>query len=67
MKQSSIKLLILAISLVLCSNSFAQNTAETFVYGDAMPNIVGTATILNPTTLVAYATTKCLFQNGLKT
>ncbi|MER0440032.1 dienelactone hydrolase [Emticicia sp. W12TSBA100-4] len=38
MKQNTMKLLILAISLVLCSNSFAQNTAETFVYGDALPD-----------------------------
>jgi hypothetical protein len=34
MKLISTKLLILAIGLVFYSNSFAQNTAETFVYGD---------------------------------
>jgi predicted dienelactone hydrolase len=38
MKLISTKLLIVAISLVFYSNSFAQNTAETFVYGDALPD-----------------------------
>lgn len=38
MKFISTKLLIVAISLVFYSNSFAQNTAETFVYGDALPD-----------------------------
>ena len=38
MKLISTKLLILAISLVFYSNLIAQNTAETFVYGDALPD-----------------------------
>ena len=38
MKLISTKLLIFVIILVFCSNSFAQNIAETFVYGDALPD-----------------------------
>ncbi len=39
MIQNSIKLLILTISFVVCTyDLFAQNTAETFVYGDALPD-----------------------------
>ncbi|MDZ7935054.1 MAG: dienelactone hydrolase family protein [Emticicia sp.] len=38
MKLISLKLLAFAISLIVYSKSFAQNTAETFVYGDALPD-----------------------------
>ncbi len=38
MKLISTKLLVFAIGLVFCLNSFAQNTTETFVYGDALPD-----------------------------
>ncbi len=38
MKLISTKLLIVVISVFFYSKSFSQNTAETFVYGDALPD-----------------------------